>query len=204
MFAIKLDNVAIKNDNYIRELYNCPRYCQLTVMSLLPTETIPETTDSQVCKIIHVVSGKGSITVQDQASKSRKHLIPGVAIVILAGATYKLSNSGNKPLKLSIINIPPLQSIESQRRQINEDTATQKSQGSSGSSKSVARATKTAESKAKKPAPKKSQSAKTATTQKPSGSKPVQKKRNPVQRKQRKDISSDDSESSDESSDDSS
>ncbi len=197
MFAIKLDNVAIKNDNYIRELYNCPRYCQLTVMSLLPTETIPETTDSQVCKIIHVVSGKGSITVQDQASKSRKHLIPGVAIVILAGATYKLSNSGNKPLKLSIINIPPLQSIESQRRQINEDTATQKSQGSSGSSK-------TAESKAKKPAPKKSQSAKTATTQKPSGSKPVQKKRNPVQRKQRKDISSDDSESSDESSDDSS
>lgn len=118
MFAMRLDNVTTKNDYYSREVFHCPRYCQVVVMSLRPEESIPESTDLHTCKFIYVVSGKGIAHVQKgDEPKARKHLVAGMSVIIYPGAKFRINNNGNKPLKLFINNVPPVQLAETIRRQ---------------------------------------------------------------------------------------
>ena len=106
MFAMRLDNITVKNDYYSREVFHCPRYCQVVVMSLRPEESIPESVDPHVCKFIYVVSGKGIAHVQKgDEPKARKHLIAGMSVIIYPGAKFRILNNGNKPLKLFINNV---------------------------------------------------------------------------------------------------
>lgn len=105
------------NEHYQKEIVQCPRYCQLIAMCLLPNEEVPMTKDPNICKLIHVFSGTGVLYVQkDQNSKSRKRLLPGMSVMIFPGSSHRIRNNGEEPLKMMINNTPPKQEFQNIRR----------------------------------------------------------------------------------------
>ena len=130
----------VSNEYYQKELCQCPRYCQLVAMSLLPGEQIPFTTEQNICKLVYVISGSGVIQVQkDENSKSRKHLMSGISVMVFPGSGYRIINNGNKHLKLLVNNTPPIQDFQNIKRPEPGSSAAVKQQPDRSKKNSVAK-----------------------------------------------------------------
>jgi mannose-6-phosphate isomerase-like protein (cupin superfamily) len=116
-FRINIENETTANENY-RKVIHTSKHQQLVVMSLLPTEDIPEEVHKEHDQFIRIESGTALATINTKNMIDPKNindkiklyrLISGEAIIIPAGAIHKITNitDGKGLLKLYTIYSPP-------------------------------------------------------------------------------------------------
>ena len=100
-FVQDIGNIAIKNDEFRRVLYTA-KNCQLVLMALKPKEEI----GAEVHKLdqfFRVEEGSGEAVLNGVRTAIRA----GFAVVVPAGMTHNIINTGSVPLKLYTIYSPP-------------------------------------------------------------------------------------------------
>jgi mannose-6-phosphate isomerase-like protein (cupin superfamily) len=100
-FVQNIESLAVENSNFRRVLYTAGN-CQLVVMALRPKEEI----GSEVHKLdqfFRVEEGTGEAVLDGV----RTAISAGFAIVVPAGATHNIINTGSTPLKLYTLYAPP-------------------------------------------------------------------------------------------------
>jgi mannose-6-phosphate isomerase-like protein (cupin superfamily) len=96
-----IENLAIKNEDFRRVLYTA-KHCQLVVMALKPKEEI----GAEVHKLdqfFRVEEGSGEAVLDGVRTAIRA----GFAVVVPAGTTHNIINTGSVPLKLYTLYAPP-------------------------------------------------------------------------------------------------
>jgi mannose-6-phosphate isomerase-like protein (cupin superfamily) len=96
-----LESLATKNDEFRRVLYTA-KNCQLVLMALKPKEEI----GAEVHKLdqfFRVEEGSGEAVLNGVRTAIRA----GFAVVVPAGMTHNIINTGSVPLKLYTIYSPP-------------------------------------------------------------------------------------------------
>jgi mannose-6-phosphate isomerase-like protein (cupin superfamily) len=96
-----IESLAIKNDDFRQVLYTA-KNCQLVLMALKPKEEI----GAEVHKLdqfFRVEEGSGEAVLNGVRTPIRA----GFAVVVPAGMTHNIINTGNVPLKLYTIYSPP-------------------------------------------------------------------------------------------------
>ena len=100
-FVKDIESLAVRNTDFRQVLYTA-KHCQLVVMALKPKEEI----GSEVHKLdqfLRVEEGSGEAVLDGVRTAIRA----GFAIVVPAGATHNIINTGNAPLKLYTLYSPP-------------------------------------------------------------------------------------------------
>jgi mannose-6-phosphate isomerase-like protein (cupin superfamily) len=100
-FVKDIESLAVRNTDFRQVLYTA-KHCQLVVMALEPKEEI----GSEVHKLdqfFRVEEGSGEAVLDGVRTAIRA----GFAIVVPAGATHNIINTGNAPLKLYTLYSPP-------------------------------------------------------------------------------------------------
>jgi len=100
-FVQDIESLATRNDDFRQVLYTA-KHCQLVVMALQPGEEI----GSEVHKLdqfFRVEDGTGEAVLDGVRTAIRT----GFAIVVPAGATHNIANTGSTPLKLYTLYAPP-------------------------------------------------------------------------------------------------
>lgn len=100
-FVQDIESLATRNHDFRRVLYTA-KHCQLVVMALQPGEEI----GSEIHKLdqfFRVEDGTGEAVLDGVSTAIRA----GFAIVVPAGATHNIVNSGSVPLKLYTLYAPP-------------------------------------------------------------------------------------------------
>ena len=100
-FVQDIESLAVRNTDFRQVLYTA-KHCQLVVMALKPKEEI----GSEVHKLdqfFRVEEGSGDAVLDGVRTPIRA----GFAIVVPAGATHNIINTGNAPLKLYTLYSPP-------------------------------------------------------------------------------------------------
>ena len=100
-FVKDIESLAVRNTDFRQVLYTA-KHCQLVVMALKPKEEI----GSEVHKLdqfFRVEEGSGEAVLDGVRTAIRA----GFAIVVPAGATHNIINTGNTPLKLYTLYSPP-------------------------------------------------------------------------------------------------
>ena len=100
-FVQDIETLAVRNTDFRQVLYTA-KHCQLVVMALKPKEEI----GSEVHKLdqfFRVEEGSGEAVLDGVRTAIRA----GFAIVVPAGATHNIINTGNAPLKLYTLYSPP-------------------------------------------------------------------------------------------------
>jgi mannose-6-phosphate isomerase-like protein (cupin superfamily) len=100
-FVKDIESLAVRNTDFRQVLYTA-KHCQLVVMALKPKEEI----GSEVHKLdqfFRVEEGSGEAILDGVRTAIRA----GFAIVVPAGATHNIINTGNAPLKLYTLYSPP-------------------------------------------------------------------------------------------------
>jgi len=100
-FVQDIESLATRNDDFRQVLYTA-KHCQLVVMALQPGEEI----GSEVHKLdqfFRVEDGTGEAVLDGVRTAIRA----GFAIVVPAGATHNIANTGSVPLKLYTLYAPP-------------------------------------------------------------------------------------------------
>jgi mannose-6-phosphate isomerase-like protein (cupin superfamily) len=100
-FVENIEAMSIANPNFRRVLYTA-NHCQLVVMSLKPAEEIGQEIH-KLDQFFRVEEGVGE-AVLDGVSKP---VSAGFAIVVPAGASHNIINTGKTMLKLCTIYAPP-------------------------------------------------------------------------------------------------
>ena len=100
-FVQDLENLAVKNDEFRRVLYTAA-HCQLVVMALKPNEEI----GAEVHTLDQFFRVEGS-TGEAILDGVRTAIRPGFPVVVPAGATHNIINTGSVPLKLYTLYAPP-------------------------------------------------------------------------------------------------
>jgi mannose-6-phosphate isomerase-like protein (cupin superfamily) len=100
-FVQDIESIATTNDDFRRVLYTAQN-CQLVVMSLPPSEEIGEEVH-QLDQFFRVEEGTGEAVLDGV----RHRLRPGSAILVPAGTTHNLVNTGTVGLKLYTLYAPP-------------------------------------------------------------------------------------------------
>ena len=100
-FVQDIEALATRNDDFRQVLYTA-KHCQLVVMALQPGEEI----GSEVHKLdqfFRVEAGTGEAVLDGVPTQIQA----GFAIVVPAGATHNIINTGAAPLKLYTLYAPP-------------------------------------------------------------------------------------------------
>jgi mannose-6-phosphate isomerase-like protein (cupin superfamily) len=100
-FALDIESIAIKNDEFRRVLYTAT-HSQLVVMALKPQEEI----GAEVHKLdqfFRVEEGSGEAILDGVRTAIRA----GFAILIPAGTKHNIINTGSDPMKLYTLYSPP-------------------------------------------------------------------------------------------------
>jgi mannose-6-phosphate isomerase-like protein (cupin superfamily) len=100
-FVQDIESLAVRNTDFRQVLYTA-KHCQLVVMALKPKEEI----GSEVHKLdqfFRVEEGSGEAVLDGVRTAIRA----GFAIVVPAGATHNIINTGDTPLKLYTLYSPP-------------------------------------------------------------------------------------------------
>jgi len=100
-YVQNIENIAVKNDDFRQVLYTA-KNCQLVVMALKPKEEI----GAEVHKLdqfFRVEEGSGEAVLNGVRTAIRA----GFAVVVPAGMTHNIINTGSVPLKLYTIYSPP-------------------------------------------------------------------------------------------------
>lgn len=100
-FVQDIEMLAVKNENFRRVLYTA-NHCQLVLMTLNPKEEIGSEVH-RLDQFFRVEEGSGEAILDGVRTAIR----PGFAIVVPAGATHNIVNTGSAPLKLYTVYSPP-------------------------------------------------------------------------------------------------
>jgi mannose-6-phosphate isomerase-like protein (cupin superfamily) len=100
-FVEDIERIAVKNDEFRRVLYTA-EHCQLVVMSLKPKEEIGAEVHT-LDQFFRVEEGSGEAILNGERTAIRA----GFAVVVPAGATHNIINTGAAPLKLYTLYAPP-------------------------------------------------------------------------------------------------
>ena len=100
-YVADIESLARKNDDFRRVLYTA-KNCQLVLMALKPTEEIGAEVH-QLDQFFRVEEGAGEAVLDGVRTEIRA----GFAVVVPAGATHYIVNTGNLPLKLYTLCAPP-------------------------------------------------------------------------------------------------
>jgi mannose-6-phosphate isomerase-like protein (cupin superfamily) len=100
-FVQDIERLAVSNDEFRRVLYTA-RHCQLVLMSIPPGGEIGAEVHT-LDQFFRVEAGSGEAVLDGV----RTALRAGFAIVVPAGATHKIVNTGPSPLKLYTLYAPP-------------------------------------------------------------------------------------------------
>jgi len=100
-FVQDIESLAVRNDDFRQVLYTA-KHCQLVVMALKPREEIG-TEVHTLDQFFRVEEGTGEAVLDGVRTTIRA----GFAIVVPAGATHNIINTGSTPLKLYTLYAPP-------------------------------------------------------------------------------------------------
>lgn len=100
-FAQDIESLAVKNNEFRRVLYTA-KYCQLVVMSLKAGEEIGAEVHT-LDQFFRVEEGTGEAVLDD----TRTVIRAGFAVVVPAGTSHNIINTGSVPMKLYTIYAPP-------------------------------------------------------------------------------------------------
>jgi len=101
-FVKDIEALAIKNNDFRQVLYTT-KNLQLVLMSLKPKESIGAETHQNVDQFFRVEEGSGELVLNGV----RTAIKAGFAIIIPRGSNHNIINTGNVPLKLYTIYVPP-------------------------------------------------------------------------------------------------
>ena len=100
-FVQDIEGIAIKNDDFRQVLYTA-KHCQLVVMALKPKEEIGVEVH-KLDQFFRVEEGSGEAVLDDIRTAIRA----GFAVIVPAGTTHNIINTGTVPLKLYSLYAPP-------------------------------------------------------------------------------------------------
>lgn len=100
-FVKDIEALAVENAEFRRVLYTA-RNCQLVVMALEPDEEIGTETH-QLDQFFRVEEGSGEAILDGVRTAIRA----GFAVLVPAGASHNIINTGRVPLKLYTLYAPP-------------------------------------------------------------------------------------------------
>jgi mannose-6-phosphate isomerase-like protein (cupin superfamily) len=100
-FVKNIEALAIANQDFRQVLYTA-KNCQLVLMALKPKEEIGSEVH-QLDQFFRVEEGAGQAVLDGV----RTEISAGFAIVVPAGATHNIINTGSAPLKLYTLYAPP-------------------------------------------------------------------------------------------------
>jgi mannose-6-phosphate isomerase-like protein (cupin superfamily) len=100
-FVQDIEGLAVRNEEFRRVLYTA-RHCQLVLMALKPHEEIGEEVHT-LDQFFRVEEGAGEAVLDGV----RTPIAAGFAVVVPAGATHNIINTGERPLKLYTLYAPP-------------------------------------------------------------------------------------------------
>ena len=100
-FVQNIEGVAVKNEEFRRVLYTA-RNCQLVVMALKPKEEIGAEVH-HLDQFFRVEEGSGEAVIDGV----RTAIGAGFAVLVPAGASHNIINTGRAPLKLYTLYAPP-------------------------------------------------------------------------------------------------
>jgi mannose-6-phosphate isomerase-like protein (cupin superfamily) len=100
-FVQDMESLAVKNEAFRQVLYTA-KHCQLVVMALKPKEEIGSEVH-QLDRFFRVEEGTGEAVLDGV----RRAIKAGFAVVVPAGTTHNIINTGSIPLKLYTLYAPP-------------------------------------------------------------------------------------------------
>jgi mannose-6-phosphate isomerase-like protein (cupin superfamily) len=100
-FVQDIESLAVKNAEFRRVLYTA-KHCQLVLMSLNPKEEIGAEVHT-LDQFFRVEEGTGEAILDGVRTPIRA----GFAVVVPAGATHNIINTGSAQLKLYTLYSPP-------------------------------------------------------------------------------------------------
>lgn len=100
-YVENIEKLSLENDNFRQVLYT-GKHGQLVLMSLLPGEEIGEETHD-VDQFLRVEKGVGKTVLNDVSHD----LGDGSVIVVPAGTTHNVVNTGTDSMKLYTLYMPP-------------------------------------------------------------------------------------------------
>ncbi|MGE5362422.1 MAG: cupin domain-containing protein [Bacteroidales bacterium] len=100
-FVEDIEELAVQNADFRRVLYTA-KHCQLVVMALKPGEEIGAEVHT-LDQFFRVEDGAGEATLDGVRTPIRD----GFAVVVPAGTTHNIINTGSVPLKLYTLYSPP-------------------------------------------------------------------------------------------------
>jgi len=100
-FVQDIERLTVANDDFRRVLYTA-MHCQLVLMALKPGEAIGMEVH-KLDQFFRVEDGTGEAILDGVRTEIRA----GFAIVVPAGATHNIINTGKAPLKLYTLYAPP-------------------------------------------------------------------------------------------------
>ena len=102
-FVKNIEKETLENENFRKVLYTS-QHGQVVVMSLKPLEDIGMEVHKYTDQFFRVDSGEGKVIIDGEESL----ISDGFAVVVPAGSQHNVINtSGEKPLKLYTIYMPP-------------------------------------------------------------------------------------------------
>lgn len=100
-FVQDIEALAVTNDEFRRVLYTA-KHCQLVLMALKPKEEIGAEVHT-LDQFFRVEEGTGEAVLDG----ARTPIRAGFAVVVPAGASHNIVNTGTGPLKLYTLYAPP-------------------------------------------------------------------------------------------------
>lgn len=100
-FVQDIEKLAVENDHFRRVVYTA-KHCQLVVMALLPNEEIGEEVH-HLDQFFRVEAGVGEALLDGVRLK----ISAGSAVIVPAGASHNIINTGTDALKLYTVYAPP-------------------------------------------------------------------------------------------------
>ena len=100
-FVQDIEGIAVENEEFRRVLYTAT-HCQLVLMALKPKEEIGAEVHT-LDQFFRVEEGTGEATLDGVRTAIRA----GFAVLVPAGATHNIINTGSAPLKLYTLYAPP-------------------------------------------------------------------------------------------------
>jgi len=106
--AVNIRNLAKNNENFRTVLWTGTQF-QVTLMNILPNESIGIEIHPNVDQFIQIVQGNGMVKMGESQNNLdfSKKVSEDISIIIPAGKWHNLINIGNEPIKLFSIYAPP-------------------------------------------------------------------------------------------------